>query len=345
MIPTDLPQFYNTENELPSGCSRVHAYADSLRELYFLEHPTVQKNSFDESALLHYIDTHASKSVWVFYPWRNVAVHIPDEVTYTRLRTARNRNVILDDEQRAYRNAVVGIAGLSVGSAALHTLVASGGPASIKIADFDTIEITNLNRMRASLLDVGANKTDVAARLAWEIDPYAKIEPWRDGISGESIHEFISGNPRLHVFVDEMDDIELKFATRIICRDLRIPVVMATDNGDSAILDVERFDLEPARPIFHGRVQMPEEAIQRGDRAQFVELANAIIDINYFTERQRESVQSIGKTLPGVPQLATAAAIAGAAVAYAVRMIATNGDLGSGRYVLGCDYMTPKISK
>ena len=29
---------------------------------------------------------------------------------------------------------------------------------------------------------------------------------------------------------------------------------MATDNGDNIILDVERFDLEPERPILHGLI-------------------------------------------------------------------------------------------
>jgi len=73
------------------------------------------------------------------------------------------------------------------------------------------------------------------------------------------------------------------------------------------------------------------------DRKQFVNLSSKIIDPALFTERQQKSILEIGKSLSGVPQLGTAAAIAGAAVAYTVRQIANEEDLPSGRYVLGCE--------
>jgi hypothetical protein len=336
---TDIqpPAFFSTEKELPAGIRTLDTYNAALRELFFIEHPKVQKKDASDGQIATFVSSVKDAAVWVYYPWRQLAVKIPSEDIYFRLRTARNRDLITEEEQRRYRASTVGVAGLSVGSAALASLVGTGGPKTVKLADPDTIELTNLNRMRAALPDMGANKSHVAARAVWELDPFADIRLHPQGLSADTLDDFLGGEPALDVFVDEMDDIALKFEVRLRCRKHGIPVVMATDNGDGAIVDIERFDLERDRPIFHGRVEMPEEAIRRGDRAQFVELANRIIDPSFFTVRQLSSLQSIGRRLSGVPQLSTAASIAGAAVAYAVRLITTGGDLPSGRYVLSCE--------
>jgi len=59
---------------------------------------------------------------------------------------------------------------------------------------------------------------------------------WRRGVQRDDLEEFIEGSPRLDVFVDEMDNIELKVAARVACKKARVPVVMATDNGDGIIV-------------------------------------------------------------------------------------------------------------
>jgi molybdopterin/thiamine biosynthesis adenylyltransferase len=249
----------------------------------------------------------------------------------------RNRNLITPDEQKNYRAASVGIAGLSVGSAALATLVATGGPKHIRLADPDIVEITNLNRIRATLLDVGENKVVVAAHAAWEVDPFLAITCFEEGIQQETLQAFVAAKPKLRVFVDEMDNIEMKFLCREMCKKLNVPVVMATDNGDGAILDVERFDEEPDRPIFHGRVHIAPEERKNMSRAEFVKMANTIIDPVLFTTRQQQSIMEIGRSLSGVPQLGSAATLAGVAVAYAVRAITTGQKIPSGRYTIGCE--------
>jgi molybdopterin/thiamine biosynthesis adenylyltransferase len=198
------------------------------------------------------------------------------------------------------------------------------------------LEITNLNRIRAGLPDLGMNKTDIAAKNAWEVDPFLDLDLWPEGITEKTLQKFMS-KPRLDVFIDEMDNIGMKIMSRNVCRELGIPVVMATDNGDGAIIDVERFDEDPARPIFHGRVNVDEFDTANMTREAFIKMANAIIDPKLFTARQLSSIQSIGTQISGVPQIGTAASIAGAAAAYAVRQILTKQHLPSGRYIIGCE--------
>lgn len=334
----NAPRFYKRKTALPPGTKTIDTLLSAYSELFYIEHPQVSKNNPQATILLKkYLEKTKMSGVWVYYPKIKTALHIPTEKVYFRLRTARNRNLILEAQQEKYRQAVVGIAGLSVGSAVVASLVATGGPKFLKIADPDVIEITNLNRMRATLFHVGRNKAEAAAEQVWEIDPFAKVEVWEKGIHEKDLKKFLIKKPRLDVCVDEMDDIVMKIAIRLSCRTARIPVVMATDNGDSIIVDIERFDLEPERALFHGKVNIAESKLTRLTRRQFIELSTKIIDPNYFTTQQQSSILAIGTELAGIPQLGTAAAIAGAAVSYVVRKIVTGEKLPSGRYVMGCE--------
>lgn len=328
------PVAYLSRADVPAGARVLDIFESATRELFFIENPQIRKDDPSAGELIQAFarDQHLSE-VWMYYPWLTLAVHMPGEDMYFRLRTARNRNLITEDEQRAYRSASVGIAGLSVGSAAAAMLVMTGGPKTLKLADADIVETTNLNRIRAKLPDIGTNKVDIAAREAWELDPFMDIHLWREGVSRDNLSTFITGEPKLDVFIDEMDDIEMKIAARLMCRELRIPVLMATDNGDGAILDVERYDEEPGLEIFHGRLgsPIPEGKIEKKDS---IRMAITVIDPAYFTERQQDSILAIGRTLGGVAQLGTAASVAGAAIAFAVRRIMTKQPLPSGRYVM-----------
>jgi len=323
-----------------TGVRIVDAFAGQICELFFIEHPDVEHDEKGKGLAKKFSSATTLEPVWIHLPWKSTLVRCVPEDTYFRLRTARNRDLITAEEQGAYRAATVGIAGLSVGSTALASLTATGGPKHIKLADPDTVETTNLNRIRATLTDSNENKAVVAARNTWEVDPFAEIELWTEGLSEDTLKRFIN-DPKLTVFVDEMDDIPLKFACRTACKKARVPVVMATDNEDGAVIDVERFDLEPERPIFHGRVQVADNATPTS-RAHFVGIANEIIDIDHFSKRQLQSLKEVGVTLPGIPQLGTGASIAGAAIAYAVRAITTGKEMPSGRYLIDCQHAFSK---
>jgi len=332
------PIIFNNRNEAPLhvACT-IEAFEPSLKELFFIRNPHWKKEMADaQKALAEFLNHHGLNDIWIYFPWSDTLVHTVPEDIYFVLRTARNRNIISEAEQTNYRNISVGIAGLSVGSAILSALVISGGPKRLKLADFDEIEISNLNRIRASLLDVGMNKTTVAARNLWEIDPFAELTLFDSGVSRKTIKDFILTNPRLDVFMDEMDSLDLKIMSRLVCREEKIPVLMATDNGDSIILDIERFDQEPKRPLFHGLIgDMDADDLKNLAYKDWLKLATKIVGPEYLTERMQDSLLEIGKSLPAVPQLGTSAAVAGSAIAYAIRRIANRQDLPSGRYTVG----------
>lgn len=328
------PVFYKSRKDAPKEVQVLDIYADSLTELFFIEHPHLKKTTPNvEKQLSAYLKESKVSDSWIYVPWRNILIHTVEESAYFKLRTARNKNVINVEEQTNYRNIRVGIIGLSIGSVLLSSLVYTGGPKQIKLADFDTIEITNLNRMKGTLLDVTKNKAEVAAQNSWEIDPFMNLDVWTNSITKENIEDFILGNPQIDIFIDSMDSLELKVIARQLCKKAGITCLMATSNGDSEILDVERFDLEPDRLPFHGRLgDIKAEDLAYASQAEWIKKALQIVDESILTERVKQSIMELGKSLAGVPQLSTTLQISGAMISYAIRHIANKQDLPSGRY-------------
>src|SRR5688500_4875581 len=120
----------------------------------------------------------------------------------------------------------------------------------IRLADFDLLELTNLNRIRCSIHHLGIPKVISVAREIAEIDPFLKVVCFLDGLKEENMERFFLEGGTLTMLIDECDDLDIKILCRQKAKALRIPVVM--DASDRGFLDVERFDLEPDRPILHG---------------------------------------------------------------------------------------------
>lgn len=333
------PVIYNSITKLPGKTRIVQAYKNSLKELFFIRHPKIKKQSSGAASLLQdFLKKTKIKPVWIYYPEQRIAVCTVPEKYYFELRTSRNRNLITEKEQQNFRNMSAGIAGLSVGSCVLSALVVSGGPKKIKIADFDTLEISNLNRIKARLADVGKNKIQIAAREVWDIDPFTQLNLFDKGLTENNLKKFLLGSPKLKVFIDEMDSLPLKISARFLCKKNKIPVIMATDNGDSVVLDVERFDLEPKRKIFHGLLgNISPKLLENLDYKHWLSLATKIVGPEYLTPKMQLSLLEIGKTLPAVPQLGAVASIAGASICLALRNISNNQAMPSGRYVISLE--------
>jgi len=321
----------------------VDAFGQALDDLFRLDFPFVATEAPEYAATkFRWLDERwnggsiDSLGVYAYFPWRRTIVHLPDRDTFQRLRTARNKNLVTEQEQAQMYGATVGIAGLSVGLSALNSLVLAGAAGSLRIGDHDVLSIANLNRLPASVCDVGVPKTEIAERRIYDLDPFAEVEVFDQGLADDNLDRFLRG---LNVFVEEMDDIYLKIASRFAARRLGVPVVMATDNGDNSFVDVERYDLEPEYPIFHGRVS--ESILQSCPRnpslREKVRLADAIVGRD-ITPRMQQSLQAVGTRLPAWPQLGNAATLSGVAVSYTVRRIVCGEEMASGRYPISMDY-------
>lgn len=273
--------------------------------------------------------------VWSYYPWLNVALRTLEPAALFELRTNRNRNLVTASEQAALRRAHVAIAGLSVGSNLLSALIRHGIGSTFSLADHDELATTNLNRTHGSLLDVGTPKCQLAARAVWELDPFATCILYRQALDDETVGSFVAASD---VVFDEVDDFRVKVQLRLMAQLHGKPLLMATNLGDTVLIDVERWDgphdgLEPFNGQLDG-VSLPDlmrTGLSPGDASRF---AAQVIGIDNVPLRALASLPLVGRELAGRPQVASTASMAAGAAAMAARSVLLGAPLRSGRYRL-----------
>jgi nitroreductase len=265
---------------------------------------------------------------WVFQPWSRRLVHVLPREQYRELRTSRNRNKITLDEQRRLGALTVGVAGLSVGQATAITLALEGVGGRFRLADFDTLALSNMNRLRAGAHAIGVNKAVLTAREIFEIDPYADVTVFERGVRDDTLDAFLNG---LDLLFEECDDLKMKVRLRERARELGIPVLMET--SDRGLFDVERFDREPARPIFHGLVGGLRAAELDGlSTYEKVPVVLGILGAETISPRLAASLVDVEATLKTWPQLASAVALGAAVNTDAARRVALGELRESGRF-------------
>ncbi|RUP03641.1 MAG: Rv1355c family protein [Mycobacterium sp.] len=264
---------------------------------------------------------------WAYYPWRRSAVAILGPEAFRAVRLDRNRHLITDAEQRTLNGLRVGVVGVSAGHAIAYTLAAEGACGTLRLADFDELELSNLNRVPATVLDIGLNKAIVAARRIAELDPYLEVEVVATGLSPQSVQDFLDG---LDVVVEECDSLDMKVLLRQTARARGIPVLMATT--DRGLIDVERYDTDPRRPILHGLLgDIDADRLGGLTTREKVPYVLNILDSQQLSARGAASLVEVGQTLSGWPQLAGDIWVGAATVTSAVRRIGLGEPLGSGR--------------
>ncbi|MBY0251254.1 MAG: Rv1355c family protein, partial [Methylobacterium organophilum] len=247
---------------------------------------------------------------WAFYPWRRAAVAVLGPRGFRALRLDRNRNSITAVEQDRLSELSIGVAGLSVGHIIAHTLAMQGVCGNLRLADFDELELSNLNRVPATVFDLGVNKAHVAARRIAEIDPYLPVEVFDTGLNPETLDDFVEG---LDIVVEECDSLHMKAVLRVAAQQRRIPVLMAT--SDRGIVDVERFDHEPGRPILHGLLgQLDIDLLPGMSNREKIPHILRHLEADRLSARIAASLIEIDKSLSTWPQTAADVGIGACAV-------------------------------
>ena len=231
----------------------------------------------------------------------------------------------------------MGVIGLSVGQSVSLAMAMERSFGEIRIADFDTIDTTNLNRIRTGLHNIGVKKTVVTAREIAEIDPYLNVTCFHDGINENNIDSFLTKEGTLDVVIDECDSLDIKILCRQKAKMFQIPVIMET--SDRGMLDIERFDLEPDRSILHGLIDHLDikQLKLAKTNAEKLPYILPILGINTISQRLQKSMLEIGKTITTWPQLASSVAMGGGIGAKVYRKIVL-GELSiSGRFYIDLD--------
>ena len=273
---------------------------------------------------------------WIYYHWRKQLIRVLDEKDFVNVRTSRNRYKITQEEQDLLNTKKIGIIGLSVGQSVALSLAMERSFGELRIADFDTLELSNMNRIRTGVYNLGIKKAWMVSREIAEIDPYLKVTIYEEGVNGENIDSFFEEGGMLDMLIEECDSLDVKILAREKAREKGVPVVM--DTSDRGMVDIERFDLERDRPLLHGLAgNLKYEELNSLSNEEKVPFIGKMIGMETLSTRMKASFMEVGTSIGTWPQLASSVIHGGAVCADVVRKIFLNQLTDSGRYYFDFD--------
>lgn len=312
---------------------------NQLKELIKSQNPTVKLSETDyEQKITAFLNGKniAEYGVWVYYEWSNRLVRVLPEEEFILVRTNRNQYKITPEERAILATKIIGVVGLSVGQSIALTLAMERGFGELRLADFDLLELSNLNRIRSGVHNLGVPKVVIAAREIAEIDPYLKVTCFDDGLTTENMEDFFMKGGKLDLLVDECDSLDIKIQSRYKAKELKIPVIM--DTSDRGMMDIERFDLEPNRPLLHGLVgDLNPEKIKGLTNEQKIPYILPMVGNTAISSRLKASMMEVEQTITTWPQLASSVALGGALGADISRRILLDQLHVSGRFYIDLD--------
>lgn len=306
-----------------------------LIELIKLRHP---KQKLTEKELTEKIEIHLKGTpknkygTWVYYPWLNKLVHLLGESEFVEVRTNRNQYKITPEEELILSTKKIGIIGLSVGKAIATTIAMERICGELVLADFDLIELSNLNRIQTSVVNFNVKKTIVAAREIAEFDPYLKVTCFHEGLTENNIDDFFTGSGKLDVCIEVCDGLTTKIFARQKAKELGIPVVM--NSSDRGTTDIERYDLDNDLPILHGLIDhLDINAVKQAKtNEEKIPYLLPMLGVDSSSNRLKASMLEIEETITTWPQLASGVIIGGAICTDVCRRILLDQFTSSGRY-------------
>ncbi|MGL6066389.1 MAG: tRNA threonylcarbamoyladenosine dehydratase [Cetobacterium sp.] len=125
---------------------------------------------------------------------------------------------------------VFGVGG--VGGFIVESLVRAG-VGELTVVDFDTIDITNLNRqIIATQNTVGQDKVEAIKNRALSINPDIKVNAYKEKFFKEKKEMFFSNDKKYSYIVDAIDLVTAKLDLIVIAKELNIPIISSMGTGN-----------------------------------------------------------------------------------------------------------------
>jgi tRNA A37 threonylcarbamoyladenosine dehydratase len=143
----------------------------------------------------------------------------------------RTRILLGEEKVNKIRNSKIVIFGVGgVGSYALEAVVRAGVKEVILI-DYDTINVTNLNRQLIAMMDnLGELKVTAAEKRIKNINPEIIVTVYPEKVTEENILDFIPIDS--DYVIDAIDDIRGKIAIIKFCVENNINIISSMGTGN-----------------------------------------------------------------------------------------------------------------
>lgn len=189
------------------------------------------------------------------------------------------------------KGAHVAIAGVGgVGSYVAEAMVRTG-IGTVTLVDFDTIDVTNINRQIHALHStIGQSKVKVMKERLQDINPDAVIITKPAFISADNVSELFCD--RYDYVIDAVDNVTAKIALAMYCRENKIPFIssMGTanklDNTKFRICDLSETKVCPLARVM--RHELRKRGVEKGITVLYSE-----------AEAMKPKEKQDGKPVPG----------------------------------------------
>lgn len=182
--------------------------------------------------------------------------------------------------------AVVGLGG--VGSYALEAIARSGAGRLILI-DFDTVDVTNINRqLIADTTTVGRKKTDVAAERVHKINPDADIVKLDFKYTPDNRETLFQYD--IDYVIDAIDIVTSKIDLIVTALERNIPIISAMGTGNKLhpeMLEITTLEKTSGCPLARVmRRELGKRGIKKLDVVYSKETPLVPLDLGEKTERR-----------------------------------------------------------
>jgi adenylyltransferase/sulfurtransferase len=154
-----------------------------------------------------------------------------------------------EDAQKSLKKTTVFVGGAGGSGSPILTQLALLGVGKIRICDFDTVEVSNLNRQFIHCVGdtskVGVNKAESAACTVKNINPHVEVEVMKERIDASNVDDIVGDASLLF---DSVDHIPSKFVLSSAAIRKGIPHLFY------GMMDINAFYMAfypPSTPCFH----------------------------------------------------------------------------------------------
>lgn len=314
---------------------------------------------------------------YAYYAERNELVrfcppfwhHIVSVASSSKLLADQKNSLTWMQIRNLFENTTIAVAGCSVGSNIIHSVIMDMRPKNIKIADKSVYKMENINRVRLSYsemvksqaertspMDLSLkNKAKVIAGQLYSIDPFLNVYAYDEGVDQKNIESFlgdVDGEPKTDIVVEEVDDPRIKIFIRQEARKRGLPVVMVTDIGSAVQLDVMRYDQDKNLPLSFGVsdedliAKMQKVYDEGGSKKAFFEFVDALIGTDYRQDELNEIIEERVEipTSTIIPQLGSTVAMAGGIAAECIARVRLGYDYPA-RVIINKHTFAVKVSR
>ena len=207
------------------------------------------------------------------------------------------------------KNSTVCIFGIGgVGSYVVEGLARSG-IGNIILVDYDTIDITNINRqLHANFNTIGKKKTEVMKERIVSINPKCNVTTYDECLTKENINKLI--DVKYDYVVDAIDMVSSKLELIVKCKSMKMPIISCMGTGNKLFPTMLKVnDIYETYNCPLAKV-MRKELRKRGiDKLTVVWSDEKLIKSNLIDEKTGKNVPGTISTVPSVAGLIIASLV------------------------------------